>query len=82
MIQRRSVAREIRFHNIQIPVEVVVGRRNPHPGLRFAVGAEGATCFHSDVYKFAVLFILIQRARRGIVGHVNVRPAIVIEISG
>src|SRR5258708_36988072 len=54
MIEGRSVACEIRFHNIEIAVEIVIGGGYPHTSLRFAVGAEGAARFHGDVGKFSV----------------------------
>src|SRR5205814_8578082 len=77
---RRSVTREIRFQQIQISIEIVVSSRNAHARLRLAVGAQRTTGFQRDVYKFSVLLVLIKSACSGIVGDVNIRPAIIVEI--
>ena len=43
VIQRRRVAREVSLHNVEIAVEIVIGGRDAHAGLRLAVGAEART---------------------------------------
>src|SRR6266851_5470037 len=82
VIKRRGIASEIRFDEIEIAVEIVIGGGDAHAGLRLAVGAESAARFDGDVGESAVFFVLIERAGRGIVGDVNVRPAVVVEIGG
>ena len=82
VIQRWRVAGKIRFHDIEIPVQIVVRRGNAHTRLRFAISAERAASFSGDVFEPSVFLILIERTGRRIVGHVNVRPAIVIKIAG
>ena len=79
-VERRSIAGKIRFDEIEIAVEIVIGGGDAHAGLWLAVGAERAAGFDGDVGEGAVLFVLIERAGGGIVGDVNVRPAVVIEI--
>ena len=81
-IERGRVAREIALHDVEIAVHVVIGRRDSHACLRLAVGAESASRFERDIHEFSILFILVKRARGGIIRDVNVRPAIVVEIGG
>src|SRR5439155_1375109 len=80
VVKRRRVAGEIRFDQVEIAVEIVIGDRDAHAGLRLAVGAESATSFDGDVGEGAVLLVLIKGAGGGIVGDVNVRPAVVVKI--
>jgi len=80
VVERRGVAGKIGFDEIEIAVEIVIGGGDAHAGLGLAVGAERAAGFESDVREGAVLFVLIERAGGGIVGDVNVRPAVIVEI--
>ena len=80
VVQRRRVAGEICFYDVQIPVEIVIAGGNAHSSLWFAVGAEGAAGFHGNVGEFSVFQILIKGAGGGIVGYVNIWPAIVVKI--
>src|SRR5262249_52767106 len=82
VIEGRCVSSEIGFDDIEISVEIVVSGGDAHSSLRFAIGAESAAGFHGDVGEFSGLGILLERARGGIVGDVDVRPAIVIEVRG
>src|SRR5205807_7640996 len=71
VVERRRVAGEIRFDQIEIAVEIVIGGGDAHAGLRLAVGAERAAVFDGDVGERAVLLVLIERAGGGMVGDVN-----------
>src|SRR5439155_8595542 len=82
VVERRGVSREIGFDQIEIAVEIVIRGGDAHAGLWLAVGAESAAGLDGDVGEGAVLFVLIKRASGGIVGHVNVGPAVIIEIGG
>src|SRR5437868_11058902 len=81
-IERRRIAGEVCFHDVEVAVHIVISSRNPHPRLRLAVGAERATRFNRDILKFAVLLVLIKRARGRIICYVDIRPAVVVEIRG
>ena len=78
--KRRRISRKICFHDIQVAVQIVINRRNAHPRLRFAVRAQCAARFHRHIRKFSVAQIFVQRARGRIIGHINIRPAIIIKI--
>src|SRR6476646_10513708 len=82
VIKGWSVASEIGLDDVEIAVHVVVGSRDAHARLRFAVGAQSASRFDGDVFEFAVPFVLIEGAGRGVVRDVNIRPAVVVEVSG
>src|SRR5262249_5903964 len=75
------VPREIRFDDVEIAVEIVVRGGDAHASLRLAVGAERTARFHGYVGELAVLSVLIKSAGGGIVGDVDVRPAVIVEIS-
>src|SRR5260370_2144434 len=81
-VQRRSVAGKIRFDEIEIAVEIVIGGGDAHAGLGLAIGTESAAGFDGDVRKGAIFLVLIERAGGGIVSDRDVRPAVVVEISG
>ena len=63
-----------------MPSQIVVGGGNAHAGLRLAVGAEHATGFEADLGEFSVLQVLVQSDCGGIVGDIDVGPAVVVEI--
>ena len=80
VIERRRVAGEIGLDDVEIAVEIVIGGRDAHAGLRLAVGAEHAACFQPDLDELAVLLVLVQQRLSGIVGDVDVGPAVVVEV--
>ena len=80
VIERRSVAGEVRLYDIQIAVQIVIRRRYSHARLRLAVGAQRATGFHGDVHKLPVFLVLVESTGGGIVGDVDVGPAVIVEI--
>ena len=79
-IQTRSVAREIRLHQVEVPVAIVVRHRHAHARLRLAVGRVRHSRLDRDLLKRPVVIVLVQRRRGRIVGHVNIRPPVVVEI--
>src|SRR6266404_2543211 len=79
-VERRGISGEICFDEIEIAVEIVIGGGDAHAGLGLAVGAESAARFQGDIDERSVLLVLIQRAGCRIVGNVNVRPAVVVQI--
>ena len=48
--------------------------------MRLAVGAERAPGFDADIGKRSVLVVAIECGRRRIVGDVDVRPTVVVEV--
>ena len=79
-VQRRRVAGEIGLEDVDGPVAIVITDRDAHAGLRFAVLAVGAARRDADVRERAVRVVQIQRAWIRVVGHVQIDPAVVVEI--
>ena len=77
-----GVAGEIRFYDIEIAVAVVIADGNTHACLRFGFGGERGAVLDGDVLEGAVMLVEIKRGGGGIVGHIDVGPAVVIEIGG
>ena len=61
-------------------VAVVIGGRDAHAGLRFAVGAVGHAGFDGDLGERAVVVVLVEGGGGGVVGDVDVGPAVVVEV--
>src|SRR5579864_1800205 len=80
VVERRRVPSEVSFNNVEIAVQIIIGGRYAHARLRLAVRAERASRFDGNVLKFSVLLILVKSAGRGIVGNINIRPAVVVQI--
>src|SRR5437660_1165721 len=82
VVEGRCVAGEIGFDDVEIAVEIVIGGGDAHAGLGLTVGAEGAASFHGNVDKFSIVLVLVKGAGGGVIGDVNVGPAVVVEIGG
>ncbi len=80
-VKRGSVAGEIGFDDFESAIAEDIGGGNAHACLRFAVGAKSHARFQGDVGECAVVIVLEQRGWGGIVGDVDVGPAVVIEIA-
>src|SRR5205823_6152663 len=81
-VERWSVASKIGFDEVEIAVEIIIGSGDAHAGLRLAVGAQRAAGFQCNVNERPVFLVLVWRTGCGIVGDVNVRPSVVVEIGG
>ena len=80
VVQRRSIAGEIGFDDVEIAVHVIVCGRNAHAGLGLAIRTQRASCFDRDILELSVLLVVIKRAGGGIVGNINVGPPVVVEV--
>src|SRR4051812_41650916 len=81
VVKRRCVAGEVCFDDIEVPVHVIVGSRYAHARLGLTVGTQRASGFNGDVLKFPILLVLVQGACGGIIGNIDVRPSIVVEVA-
>src|SRR4051794_5130607 len=79
-IHHRSVVREMRLHDMELPVQPQVADRHPHTGLHHPVLAQGDAALDRLFAERAIVIVAEQQARRGVAGDVNVRPALVVEI--
>ena len=82
VVERGRIAGEVRLDQIQIAIHVIICSRDTHAGLRFTIGAQRAAGFDGDVLELAVLLVLVEGAGGGVIGNVNVGPAVVVEIGG
>ena len=65
-----------------LPVAVVVADGDAHAGLGFGVGGEGDAGLDGDVLEGAVVLVLVEGGGGGVVGDVDVGPAVVVEVGG
>ena len=79
-IERGPVAGEIGLGDIQKAVAVVIGDRDAHAGLQLAVGVVSYAGRIAALFESAVVLVEIQQAGSLIAGHIEVGPAIVIEV--
>src|SRR6185295_17091161 len=62
-IEARSVTRKVRLYDVDLPIAIVVARRNTHPRLRLAVRTVGHTGFERDVCERSVMVVFVKRRR-------------------
>ena len=82
MVEVASVIGKIRFENVEPAVAVVIGHAYAHSGLLVAILAVRAAGDHRDVRKRAVVIVVKENAGLRIDGHIDIRPAVIVEIVG
>src|SRR6266571_6309417 len=80
LVEVGGVAGKVGFEYIEPAVPVIVSGGNAHSRLRLAVLTVSAPGLNTHVGKGAVVVVAIQGAGIGVVGDVDVRPAIVVEV--
>ena len=75
-----QIVRKVCLENIQKSVAIVVSGRNPHARLISTVAAGGNTGFQPTFGKCAVPVVPKQETHLAVIGHVDIRPAIVVKI--
>src|SRR5262249_10354050 len=78
--QHVALIGKIGHEDIGAPVIVVVGEIDAHSGKRPSIVVEADICFQGDVSKGSVAIIPIEEALHGIVGDVDIGPAVAVEI--
>ena len=81
MIERGCVTGKVGLDDVKATVAVIVGDTDAHAGLRFAVGRVSGSGFDSDVGEGAVVVVLVEGGGSGVVGDVDVRPGVVVEVA-
>ena len=81
VIEVAGVVGEVGFENVEPAVAVVVADGHAHSGLLVAVLAVGASGHDGDIGEGSVVIVAEQNAGLGIDRDVNIRPAVVVEIS-
>ena len=82
MIEVAGVVGEVGLENVEPAVAVVVGHGHAHAGLLVAIFAVGATRDDGNIGERSVVIVVEQDAGLRVHRHINIRPAIVIEIIG
>src|SRR5258708_20447923 len=78
--ERGGVAGEVGLAQVAMGSPMVAGAGDAHPRRGLAVWTEGTPCVDCDVFKSAVLLVVIERAGGRVVGHINFRPAVVVKV--
>ena len=79
-VQRRHLLGEVRAHDVEPAVGVVVADAHAHAGQGDAIFVERAAGRDRDLAERPVVIVAIQQARRAVAGDVDVRPSVVVEI--
>src|SRR5205807_480188 len=81
LIQRRSVLGEMGFEDIQAAVCIEVADSNTHAGLLAAIVVYGQASLQPLFGERAVAPVVEQQAGGGVAGHVDLLPAIAIQVA-
>ena len=68
------------LENIEVAVGVEIADAHPHARLLLAVLAQRDAAFQALLGERAVAIVAEQQAGRGVAGHVDIGPAVAIEI--
>ena len=82
VIEVRGVVGEIGLKDIEPTVAVIVSHTHAHPGLFLPVLVVSVSRHDSDVFERPIVFVMKKDAGLGINRHVDVGPAVVVEIVG
>src|SRR5438270_2142369 len=82
VIERGEITRKVRFCNVQQAVPIIIRYSDAHAGLEVTIIVQGDSGLHPTLLKFAVVEIVKEQATRHVTGYIDVRPTVVIEISG
>src|SRR5207302_2182572 len=80
VVEVASVVGKIGLENIEPSVTVIVADSDSHSRLLMTILAVGTAGYNRDISAGAVVIVTAQHARLRLHGHINVRPAVVIEI--
>ncbi len=75
-----GVAGEVGLDDVEEAVAIEVADGDAHACLGLAVGGVGDAGLDGDIFEGAVLLVLVERGGGGVVGDVDVGPAIVVEV--
>ena len=80
VIQAGRIAGKVGLEHIEPAVAIVIGHCDSHARLGLSVGGVSNAGLHGGVRERSIVIVPVERRRAGIVGDVNIRPAIVVEI--
>ncbi len=82
LVEGVGLAREVGHEEVEVAVAVVVARVDAHRRLGEAVGIQRAAGEQGLVAEGAVALVEPQLVGRAVVGHVEVDPAVAVEVGG
>src|SRR5260370_22555635 len=80
-VQRVVVVGEIRDAEVDSSVAVVIADRNPHSGLFSTLVIQSESREVTDVLERAVMLVVVEVFRDGIIRNQQVNPAVIIDIN-
>src|SRR5262249_5831534 len=80
VVQRVSIAGKVRLDDVEMSVVIVISRGNTHSSLRLAVGTERRPRRNGNIFEVAILEIVEERAGGRIISHIDIGPAVFVEI--
>ena len=79
-VERGHLFGEVRAHDVEPAIGIVVSDADAHPGERDAALVERASGLERHLAERPVVIVAVQLARRRVARDVDVRPAVVVEI--
>src|SRR5690349_7236550 len=81
VVHIRGLVGVIGLNNVEPTIAIVVPHSHSHPALGGAVLVDGTADLASDFFEGSIALVVIEAAGNGIASHIDVRPAVVVEIS-
>ncbi len=81
LVERVVILREVGQEQVEITVAVIIRGIEPHAGLLPGVLAQCDTGEQADFLERPVALVMKQQVWRGVVGHEDVGPAVVVEVA-
>src|SRR6516225_10621659 len=60
---------------------IVVAKIHSHRSLSAAVTAQRASAEHAHVSERSIVIVAVKVVRRGVVGHIQIRPAVIVIVA-
>src|ERR1700750_390428 len=73
---------EVCFYNVEGSVQDEIANAYTHAGLLHSVFTQGDAAVQGFFNESAIVLVAKEQARRGIAGNVDVRPPVIVKISG
>ena len=80
VIHVRHIVAEVRLDDVEVAVLVVIGHGDPHAALFLAVVVQGDAGDEAIFLECSVPLVVIEQARRGITGDIEVGISVVVEV--
>ena len=80
LVEGFGVSGEVGLDDVEEAVAIEVSDGDAHAGLGLAIGRVGDAGFDGHILECAVLLVLVEGGGGGVVGDVDVGPAVVVEV--